>query len=116
MPQWLDLLGFEVEHILARKHHGETTLDNLAWACFPCNSYKGPNIAGQDPDSVAIVRLYHPRLDAWSDHFLWQGPILVGTTAVGRATIDVLAINLPPRVALRAELMAAGDFWSVAPS
>jgi hypothetical protein len=112
LPQWLDPLMFEIEHVLARKHHGETTLENLALACFACNSYKGPNIAGRDPDSVQIVRLFHPRTDKWTDHFQWQGPVLVGKTPVGRATVDVLRINLAPRISQRSELMAAGDFWN----
>ncbi len=29
----------------------------------------------------------------WTDHFTWQGPVLLGKTPVGTATIDVLKIN-----------------------
>jgi hypothetical protein len=36
--------------------------------------------------------------------------MLVGRTAVGRATIDVLGINLPHQVALRSELILEGVF------
>jgi len=54
--------------------------------------------------------LFHPRTDRWSDHFEWNGPYLVGKTDVGRATIDVLAINLPYRVQLRAALMEEGAY------
>jgi hypothetical protein len=41
-------------------------------------------------------------------HFRWDGPVLVGRTAVGRATIAVLAINLPHRLAQRAALIDEG--------
>ncbi|MEK7787389.1 MAG: HNH endonuclease [Chloroflexota bacterium] len=32
--------SFTVEHIKPRAAGGETTLDNLAWACFGCNGHK----------------------------------------------------------------------------
>jgi hypothetical protein len=74
------------------------------------NSSKGPSIAGVDPDSGAITPLFHPRQDAWTDHFYWQGALLVGRSAKGRTTIDVLEINEPDRVALRASLQMEGRF------
>jgi hypothetical protein len=57
-----------------------------------------------------VVRLFHPRQDNWPDHFEWQGAKLFGITAEGRATIDMLAINLPERMAFRHELTKAGLF------
>ena len=102
--------AFEVEHIIARKHRGSTSLGNLAYSCLHCNAYKGPNIAGIDPDSKAIVRLFHPRLHRWSRHFRWDGAILVGRTAIGRATIIVLEINLPHRILARQMLINEGVF------
>ena len=64
--------------------------ENLAWACIDCNSYKGSNIAGIDPDSKAeVVRLFHPRQDRWEEHFEWDDARLVGRTPIARATIDV---------------------------
>jgi hypothetical protein len=56
------------------------------------------------------VRLFHPRRDDWENHFHWQGAHLVGQTAIGRATIALLEINLPQRVALRQALMDEGVF------
>ena len=40
VPREFDPLRFQVDHIVARKHRGPTELDNLAWSCFPCNSFK----------------------------------------------------------------------------
>jgi hypothetical protein len=34
MPQEYDRLQFEMDHIIARKHHGPTVAGNLALACF----------------------------------------------------------------------------------
>jgi len=34
MPQYLDDATFEIDHILAKKHHGPTVASNLALSCF----------------------------------------------------------------------------------
>lgn len=99
-----------MDHIIARKHGGPTKLENLALACFYCNTHKGPNIAGRDVDTEDIVRLYNPRTDHWADHFRWNGPTLVGLTAIGRVTTDVPAINRPEFVNLRESVIAEGRF------
>lgn len=110
MPAACDPLPFEVDHIDARQHGGQTTLKNLAWVCFACNHHKGPNLTGRDPATHRITRLFHPRRDVWTDHFEWDGPVLVGRTTVGRTTIRVLAINLSCRVAHRLALLTEGVF------
>jgi len=48
-PEGAAELSFQIDHIVAVKHRGEATQDNLASACFFCNSYKGANIAGSIP-------------------------------------------------------------------
>jgi hypothetical protein len=45
-----------------------------------------------------------------SEHFDWQGALLVGRTAVGRATVMLLAVNHPDYVLLRESLIAEGTF------
>jgi len=85
-------------------------VENLALSCLFCNEHKGPNIAGIDPLSQRIVRLFHPRRDKWKRHFRWRGPRLIGRTPIGRATIAVLAINDLQNVALRAALIENGEF------
>ncbi len=54
-----------------------------------------------------IVEPFHPRRDQWGDRFQWDGADLIGKTAIGQATIQVLAINDPAfravRIALRDE-------------
>lgn len=110
LPQEYDELPFQIDHILARKHGGLTTAQNLALACFPCNNHKGPNIAGRDPLTERIVPLFHPRRHKWQQHFLWDGPLLAARTAIGRATIAVLEINLPYRANLRQALIEENVF------
>jgi HNH endonuclease len=103
-------LVFEIDHIIAKKHGGLTTTANLALTCFYCNRFKGSNIAGRDHRSRKVVPLFHPRRHKWSRHFRWNGPVLVGRTPAGRATIVVLNINHPEAIATRAGLMEAPHF------
>ncbi|MEK7832421.1 MAG: HNH endonuclease signature motif containing protein [Acidobacteriota bacterium] len=110
MPQSYDELPFEIDHIIARKHSGQTTAPNLALCCFACNHRKGPNIAGVDPKTGRITRLFNPRRHKWEQHFKWNGPRLIGRTPIGRTTIAVLEINLPYRLELRQALIEEGVF------
>jgi hypothetical protein len=71
---------------------------------------KGSNIAGLDPRSGKLTRLFHPRTDVWSRHFAWKGVLLRGKTAVGRTTIAVLDINDPDSIATRHALREEGIF------
>jgi hypothetical protein len=99
-------LPFQIDHVLAEKHGGETAEANLALACPHCNRFKGPNIAGLDPATGQLVRLFHPRSDVWTDHFRMDGARVEGTTPIGRATVDVLAMNADDLRLIRAELIA----------
>lgn len=110
LPQAHSAIPFEIDHIIARKHKGPTAEDNLAFACFFCNSAKGPNIAGLDPESGKVVPLFNPRRQPWSRHFRWNGARLIGRTRCARTTIEVLAINDPAFVFLREALIAARLF------
>ncbi|MCY2990266.1 MAG: HNH endonuclease signature motif containing protein [Planctomycetota bacterium] len=107
----LPAIAFHVEHIVPRKHGGTDATDNLAQACYFCNLHKGPNLTGIDPSTRTIIPLFHPRQQHWAEHFRWSGPVLIGRTATGRATVQVLAINLPHRVRIRKRLMGAGLFF-----
>ena len=108
VPQAGDASPFHIDHIVPRQHMGRTVASNLALACYACNLRKGPNLVGRDPKSRAIVRLFHPRRQKWSRHFRWKGAQLVGRSAVGRATIATLGINLSYRIQLREALIEEG--------
>src|SRR5205807_10069871 len=51
-----------------------------------CNAHKGPNIAGIDTVTNRLTALFHPRRHKGHRHFRWNGPILLGRHAIGRAT------------------------------
>lgn len=112
LPQRALPLPFQIDHIIAEQHGGETVASNLALACPHCNRYKGPNIAGRDPRSGEITPLFHPRVNIWTEHFPCEGPHIAGHTQIGRATIQVLAINAEELVFFRSELLQEGVVFS----
>jgi 5-methylcytosine-specific restriction endonuclease McrA len=60
LPERFSRLTFSVDHVIARQHRGPTIESNLALACGFCNRHKGPNIAGIDPQTKQMTRLFHP--------------------------------------------------------
>jgi 5-methylcytosine-specific restriction endonuclease McrA len=108
MPESASELKHVIDHIIAMQHGGRTVLENLALCCGRCNLYKGPNIAGIDPQDGRLVRLFNPRTDSWNEHFRWA--VAVGITDIGRATVAVLAMNKSNRVAARQSLIDVGKF------
>jgi hypothetical protein len=98
-------ITYQVEHIVAKQHDGSDVDSNLALACSHCNRHKGPNLAGIDPDSGNLEAIFHPRLQSWSDHFEVDGPVIIGHTPCGRATVRVLAMNAQQRLELRQEIV-----------
>jgi hypothetical protein len=110
LPQNATNAPFEVDHIIARKHGGRSVASNLAIACWYCNSFKGSDISGLDPQTRKLTRLFHPRRHKWSHRFRYEGPVLIGQTAIGRTTIRVLQINCDEAVTVRQSLIAEGLF------
>ncbi|MEW5987847.1 MAG: HNH endonuclease signature motif containing protein [Chloroflexota bacterium] len=96
----------EIDHVIARKHGGRTTLDNLALTCFECNRYKGSDIASIDPETATITPLFNPRQQGWHEHFRLVGARIVALTPEGRATVLLLHFNDKERVRERAALQS----------
>ena len=110
-PQQFSVRPFHCDHVVAQQHGGESVAENLAWACNHCNLHKGPNLTSIDPVTGQTTRLFNPRRDQWEEHFLWEGAILVGRTAVGRATANIVDGNNRLLVATRAALMEEGVYF-----
>lgn len=98
------LATLQIEHIIPRKHDGGDDDNNLALACIDCNLAKGSNVAGFDPLTGQLTELFHPRQHQWQDHFDWQDISIVGQTAIGRTTIEVLRMNSQDQLELRLAL------------
>jgi hypothetical protein len=101
---------FAVDHIVPESAGGATLEQNLALACLGCNGFKGAFQTGVDPVTGEATPLFHPRLQRWTDHFAWSGDatLIIGITAVGRATVTRLRLNRPGLVNLRAALRRFG--------
>jgi hypothetical protein len=102
------LAGCEVDHIVSRKHGGITELSNLALSCARCNRAKGTDVGSIHPDTGAFIRLFNPRLDRWDEHFIVEGPRILGRTAVGQVTAKLLRLNDEDRLAERSLLRKIG--------
>ena len=97
-----------MDHIFSRKHGGQTSKNNLALACAICNNYKGTDFASINPTTEVITRIFHPRRELWRDHFELSGAEIIGLTAQGQATVQVLQLNHPDRLVFRQSLIEAG--------
>jgi HNH endonuclease len=103
LPQAVEpFFTHHIEHIVARQHGGGDEELNLALACYHCNSHKGSNLTTFDPSTGSLVRLFHPHQDKWDEHFELNGILIVGRTAIGRATAALLQMNASDRRRLRA--------------
>lgn len=102
---------FEIEHIFPFSKSGTTILENLALACSGCNKFKSHRIEGSDPKTGKTVLLFNPRKDAWKKHFKWSADftIIIGLTAIGRATVQMLKLNRKSLTNLRKVLHLVGE-------
>ena len=99
---------FVCEHIHPRVRGGETAMANLALACGGCNGKKYNRVSAYDRTTGQMIPIFHPRQDVWLEHFVWQNNYtqVVGLTPVGRATVELLALNREGIVNLRHALHA----------
>jgi HNH endonuclease len=110
VPDDATLAPHEPHHISGEQHGGATELNNLAYACFRCNRFKGPNIAARDPETRLATALFNPRTDQWDEHFRLNGAVVGPLLAIRRGTTLLLRLNDEQRVALRAELLRQGNY------
>jgi hypothetical protein len=96
-------VSFTIEHVLPAAMGGENNLENLALCCFACNRRKSNKTKALDPITRRLVRLFNPRTQKWSEHFIWSEDKvhIVGLTAAGRATIRRLDLNRDRLVKIR---------------
>lgn len=100
----------EIDHVISRKHGGTSVSDNLAFACYLCNRYKGSDIASLHPTTGDLVRLYDPRKDRWEEHFRIVGPVLEPLTMIGATTAQLLRLNVTDRVVERRLLQSLNRY------
>ncbi|MCU0875024.1 MAG: HNH endonuclease [Pirellulaceae bacterium] len=102
--QWGRVTGeFGVDHFQPQARSPQQALDyeNLLYCCQSCNLHKSSNVAGYDPQPGDLTELFHPRRHRWDEHFEWRGLLLLGKTAIGRTTVEVLRLNSEDRLERR---------------
>lgn len=110
MPSDYSPSSFEIDHIQPESKDGKTSKENLALACRECNGHKFNKTEHINPVSKEPCRLYHPRLDDWYQHFEWDDDeiIIIGKTAVGKTTLDLLKLNRESNINQRSLLRLVG--------
>jgi hypothetical protein len=104
-PEAFAFVSYCIDHIISEKHGGKTVSENLAYSCADCNLQKGSDLASLDPTDGALVRLFNPRVDAWSEHFRLDDATMEPLTPVGRVTVQLLKLNDAERIRERQELV-----------
>ncbi len=108
-PQAFSFATFEMEHIIAEKHRGQTVSENLALACQECNGYKGTDLGSIDALTNQFSFFYNPRKQVWNEHFQMEAGVIIPLTAEGRVTVHILQFNQAHRVEERRRLSKIFD-------
>lgn len=109
VPRAVAFASYHIDHIISEKQGGKTAYSNLALACRLCNLSKGSSIAAYHEYKEALIRLFNPRKDRWSAHFIMRETgIIAARTEIGQGTIKVLNLNDVNRVGARRVLIARG--------
>lgn len=99
LPSMFALVEFEIDHVIAKQHGGEDTLNNLALACFRCNRRKGTNLSSRDAKTGDIVPLFNPRLQRWGEHFkLSEAGVIEAFNQIGSVTLHFMQLNTKERI------------------
>ncbi len=110
VPELFSFIGYEIDHIISRKHGGKNEIENLAWSCAFCNYRKGTDLGTILFPKKVLVRFFNPRTDKWHDHFDLSSAIIVPKTAIGEGTIKIFQFNHIDRLLERETLLTVGLF------
>ena len=99
---------YTLEHTLDFSKGGSDDLRNIAYACGTCNANKRDYSTAFDSVTNSQVPIYNPREQNWGEHFVWSDDFcsIIVTTAIGRATVDLLKLNSKALRNLRKALIA----------
>lgn len=107
-PQELVSYKLEIEHLFPKVKGGSDKEENLWLACRQCNLIKAAKTHGFDSLTFEQVKLFNPREQIWSEHFVWSRDkiLIIGKTSCGRATVSALQLNNDLQETVR-------EFWKL---
>jgi len=110
MQEVISGIPLTLEHLRPKARGGSDEDENIWLSCRLCNEKKGALFEAADPLDGTVVPLFNPRTQAWHEHFRWSDDFtqVLATSAVGRATIELLGLNAQLRVRSRAAWVRAG--------
>src|SRR5262249_29783652 len=71
---------------------------------------KGARTTASDPHPGQLTTVLNPRTNRWNEHFRVEGVLIVGHTSIGRASVQLLAMNRPLAVEIRREEALKGRY------
>ena len=101
---------FVIDHVCPLSLGGSNELENLALACSGCNGRKYNKLEDFDPITGQLAPIFNPRQQTWRDHFAWNEnfTLVIGLTAIGRATLNALDMNRKGIINIRIALYTIG--------
>jgi hypothetical protein len=100
-------LSHQIDHIKSLRHRGDNSINNLAYACFYCNSGKGADLGSVHDLTGEFAFFYNPRVDNWRDHFEMLDDFWISLlTPTDWVTVIMLGFNVPARVEARRLLLS----------
>ncbi len=102
----------QFDHIISIKHGGNTSAENLAYACLYCNLNKGTDLGSISRQSGELTRFFNPRTDKWSDHFFLRDARIEPLTNLGEVTVRILKLNDQDRILERQLLIYVNQYPS----
>ncbi|MGB3203467.1 MAG: HNH endonuclease signature motif containing protein [Crinalium sp.] len=106
--------GCQVDHIISLKHGGDTTAENLAYACLFCNLNKGSDLGSIIWRTGELVRFFNPRRDRWGEHFRLEGAMIQPLTDIGEVTARIFQFNSSDRLIERQVLIEVNSYPATA--
>jgi len=104
--------GCQFDHVISVKYGGETTAENLAYACLYCNLNKGTDLGSIIWRTGDLVRFFNPRREKWSEHFCLEGAMIQRLTDIGEVTARILQFNSSDRLLERQLLIEVNRYPS----
>ena len=109
LPDKDSFYNFHIDHIRSIKHGGDSHIENLAYCCPECNSFKGTDV-GSFKENDELIRFFNPRKDAWDNHFELFNGFIVGKTDIAKITERIFKFNEIDRLIFRQELIKLGHY------